>query len=380
MTGNNANSTRQGRSAATGRVPIIAGPYSRSHPVQADGSPISLGASGRLPQSRSAQAGGSPQSRSHPASAFAQKVPIVVGPTAVGKTAIALALAEKLGGEIVSADSRQIYRYMDIGTAKPTAAEQVRVRHHFIDICNPDENYSAGAYSHAARQRIRELFAAGIQPVVAGGSGFYLRALVDGLFAPQVSDPEVKQKWCRRIAEEGAEAVHAGLAQVDPASAARLHPNDTQRIVRALEVWELTGRPISRFQSGSEEPADFTPIFIGLTRPREALYQRIDSRVEQMFKEGLPEEVRRLQEMGYGLQHNALRTVGYQEILELPGASQPGADLTTVMALIQRHSRQYAKRQLTWFRGDARITWIDIAEMGEEGTAAEILRLLRPGS
>ena len=301
------------------------------------------------------------------------RVPILVGPTAAGKTAAALALAQTLNGEIVSADSRQIYRHMDIGTAKPSPAELQRVRHHFIDICDPDENYSAGSYGRSARRCIGELFQKGIQPVVAGGSGFYLRALVDGLFAPQASDPEIKQRWRLRIAAEGAGAVHAELARVDPESAARLHPNDTQRIVRALEVWEITGQPISAFQNGDEEPASFDPVFIGLIRPRELLYQRIDRRVEYMFREGLLEEIRRLIAMDYGLQHNALRTVGYQEILECPELLAPGADLSAAIMLIQQHSRQYAKRQLTWFRRDERIQWIDVEGRAEEEIVQEII-------
>ncbi len=301
------------------------------------------------------------------------RIPLLVGPTAVGKSAVALALAEKLGGEIVSADSRQIYRHMDIGTAKPSAAELGRICHHFIDICDPDEEYSAGTYGRAARRCIDELLARGVQPVVAGGSGFYIRALVDGLFAPKASDPAVKQKWRLRIAAEGAAAIHAELALVDPASAARLHPNDTQRVIRALEVQEITGQPISAFQSGDEEPAAFRPLFFGLTRPRESLYERIDLRIEQMFREGLLEEIRRLTAMGYGLHNNALLTVGYQEILECPELLEPGADLAAVTALIQQHSRQYAKRQMTWFRRDERVVWIDIEGMSEEESCRLIL-------
>ncbi len=301
------------------------------------------------------------------------RVPILVGPTAVGKSSLALALAEALGGEIVSADSRQIYRYMDIGTAKPTPVEQQRVRHHFIDLCDPDAEYSAGSYGRDARRCIEGLFARGVQPVVAGGSGFYLRALVDGLFAPQAADPAIKQKWRVRIAAEGAAAVHAELARVDPESAARLHPNDTQRIARALEVWEITGQPISAFHSGAEEPAGFRPLFFGLTRPREALYERIDHRVEQMFRDGLLEEIRRLTAMGYGLHNNALLTVGYQEILECPELLAPGADLAAAVMLIQQHSRQYAKRQMTWFRRDARIDWIDLEGRSEQASCEELL-------
>lgn len=298
----------------------------------------------------------------------AHRVPVIVGPTAVGKTAAAILLAEALGGAIVSADSRQIYRHMDIGTAKPTAAEQSRVRHHFIDICELDENYSAGAYGRAARACIDDLFTRNIQPVIAGGSGFYLRALIDGLFAPPASDPAVKQKWRERIDRDGAAAVHAELEKIDPESAVRLHFNDTQRIVRALEVWEIIGMPISHFQNGYVEPAEFIPVFIGLTRPRAALYERINRRVEQMFADGLLEEVRRLTEMGYGLQHNALRTVGYQEILQGEGVTQQ-----EIVGRIKTHSRQYAKRQLTWFRRDSRIYWIDVEALTEEQIVQEIL-------
>ena len=288
----------------------------------------------------------------------------------MGKTDAAIALAEALGGEIVSADSRQIYRHMDIGTAKPTPAEQSRVRHHFIDICAPDEPYSAGAYGRAARDCIDELFARGLQPVVAGGSGFYLRALVDGLFAPPASDPAVKQKWRDRIDRDGAAAVHAELKKVDPATAARLHVNDVQRVIRALEVWELTAMTLSQFQSGTEEPADFIPVFIGLTRPRPALYERINHRVERMFAAGLLEEVKRLVQMGYGLQHNALRTVGYQEILEAEGGAT-----ASIVEKIQIHSRQYAKRQLTWFARDARVSWIDVETLTEAQILQEMMKI-----
>ncbi len=353
LTGNNRLA---GRAGAGGLSPSGSGPQ---------------GAGAGEPGGHESAAGAPPSpSRSRPET---RCVPILVGPTAVGKSAVALALAEKLGGEIVSADSRQIYRYMDIGTAKPSAAELGRIRHHFIGICDPDQEYSAGSYGHAARQCIDELLARGSQAVVAGGSGFYIRALVDGLFAPRASDPAVKRKWRLRIAAEGAAAIHAELARVDPLSAARLHPNDTQRVIRALEVQEITGQPISAFQSGAEESAAFRPLFFGLTRPREFLYRRINLRVEQMFRDGLLDEVRRLTAMGYGLHNNALLTVGYQEILECPQLLRPGADLAAVTALIQQHSRQYAKRQMTWFRRDERVAWIDLEGRSEEEIAGEII-------
>ncbi len=294
---------------------------------------------------------------------------MLAGPTAVGKTEIALSLAQAWRGEIVSADSRQIYRGMDIGTAKPGRAELALVPHHFIDICEPDQDYSAGTYGREARACVARLQSLGTTPLVVGGSGFYIRALVDGLPAPHASDPRVKAFWRQQIAERGTEAVHARLAQVDPESAARLHPNDTQRIVRALEVHELSGQPLSAFKSGTEKPADFKAILIGLTRPRETLYERIDRRVDVMIEQGLVQEVERLRGMGYGLQHNALRTVGYQEVFSYFNGEIDEAEM---IALIKQHSRQYAKRQLTWFRRDPRVHWIDVEGKGLEEILAGI--------
>ena len=229
----------------------------------------------------------------------APRVYFLIGPTAVGKTELSLELASRFSADIVSADSRQVYRFMDIGTAKPTPEERSRVAHHFIDIRDPDQPYSAGEFGREARRCIADLLRRGRGVWVVGGSGFYLQALVSGLFAPQVSDPQIKEKWRQAIREQGREAVYAYLQRVDPETHDRLHINDTQRIVRALEVYELSGRPISHFRSGEEQPADFTPLYIGLDRPRSSLYQRIESRVDRMLEDGLLEEVRSLQERGW---------------------------------------------------------------------------------
>lgn len=280
----------------------------------------------------------------------------LVGPTAVGKTAWSLQLAAQTGGEIVSADSRQIYRYMDIGTAKPTHAERAAVPHHFIDICDPDGYYSAGDYGRAARACVASLLANGRTPIVVGGSGFYLRALVDGLFAPAVSDPAVKEKWRQAIRERGQEEVFRYLQSVDPQTAVRLHVNDTQRIVRALEVYDLTGEPISHYRHGQEQAADFYPLFIGMDRPRPLLYERIEMRVEAMLAEGLVDEVKSLQSRGWGPELNALRTVGYEEVFRFLDGELNQQQMTD---LIKQNSRNYAKRQLTWFRKDQRIVWLD---------------------
>ena len=284
-------------------------------------------------------------------------VALIVGPTAVGKTEIALRLAERLGAEIVSADSRQIYCHLNIGTAKPSPDELLRIPHHFIDVCDPDHYYSAGEYARAARRSIADLLHRGVTPLVVGGSGFYLRALVDGLFAPELSDPEIKAKWREAVRRRGVEAVHAELRRVDPKTAARLHPNDSQRIVRAMEVFELSGRPLSSFQRGREEPADFTPLFFGLRRERPALAERIDRRVEWMIEAGLADEVRDLAGRGWGPELNALRSVGYQEVFEFLAGR---CSWEETIRLIKLNTRRYAKRQMTWFRRDARIHWIDL--------------------
>ncbi|NIA29655.1 MAG: tRNA (adenosine(37)-N6)-dimethylallyltransferase MiaA [Actinobacteria bacterium] len=298
------------------------------------------------------------------------KVLLIVGPTAVGKTEISLRLARSLGGEIVSADSRQVYRYMDIGTAKPAKHELEQIPHHFIDVRNPDEYYSAGEYGCEARACIKNLLSENKVPIVVGGSGFYIRALVDGLFAPGISDPQVKEKWRLRIRKEGAENVFAYLQKIDPQSAARLHPNDTQRVVRALEVYEIAGKPLSAFQEGGETPADFSIIFIGLTRKREVLYERINSRVDKMIEKGLIDEVVSLRKRGWGPELNALRTVGYKEVFDYLDSA---VSMDEMIRLIRQNSRRYAKRQLTWFRRDSRIHWIDLDEHDEQKVLHNIL-------
>jgi len=301
------------------------------------------------------------------------RVLIIVGPTAVGKTEVALWLAESISTEIVSADSRQVYRYLDIGTAKPTLEERGRVPHHFIDIRDPDHYYSAGEYGREARQCIAELRQRGTAPIVVGGSGFYIRALVDGLFAPRISNPAVKGKWRMRIQNEGNEAVFSYLQQIDPRTAEHLHPNDTQRIVRALEVYELSGQVISQFRQGNEEPASFRPVFVGLRRNRKMLYERIERRVEQMLDSGLVDEVKALQKKGWGSELNALRTVGYQEMFAFLDGQYSYEEM---VQKIKTSSRQYAKRQMTWFGKDKRIHWLEMDDRAIGDVVEEIRSLL----
>ncbi|MCG3156264.1 MAG: tRNA dimethylallyltransferase [bacterium] len=293
---------------------------------------------------------------------------VIAGPTAVGKTEVALALARRLPAEIVSADSRQIYRGMDIGTAKPSAAQLRQAPHHFIDIRNPDEWYTAGEYGRAARGVVGEIMQRGRTPLVVGGSGFYLQALLEGFSAALPSDLRLRAQLQQRLQDEGAPALHRELAQIDPAAAARLHPNDGHRLVRALEVHRLSGLTLTELQQHASEPPAFRYRFFCLTLERHRLYERIDRRVLAMLEAGLLEECRQLLARGYSPQLNALQTVGYQEAFQFLNGEISHEEMVT---LIQRHSRQYAKRQLTWFRRRPHCEWLAVEESDLPAQAAE---------
>lgn len=285
------------------------------------------------------------------------RILFIVGPTGVGKTALSLELAKRIDSEIVSADSRQVYKYMDIGTAKPTPEELAAVSHHFIDIKNPDEYYSAGQFGTEARSCIKDIQHRGRQSIVVGGSGLYIRALVDGLFDPKIADEEVKLELKKEACEKGIAALYDRLKTVDPKSADRLNSTDSQRIIRALEVFEITGEPFSQFLKIETQAADFEPCFVGLTLERRELYERIENRVDSMFKNDFLDEVRELEKMGYGPELNALQSVGYKEaFLYLDNR----LDFPQMVALIKQKSRNYAKRQFTWFKKDERIHWVDL--------------------
>lgn len=283
---------------------------------------------------------------------------IIVGPTAVGKTKLSLLLAEKLKhAEIISADSRQIYKLMNIGTAKPAPEALASVPHHFIDIKYPDEYYSAGKFGREAQLKIEHLFQDHKTPIIVGGSGLYIRALVDGFFERQIFDQNVKIKLKTEMKDRGVNHLYKRLQQVDPVSAARIHPNDGHRIVRALEVYELTDAPLSAFQSKDSRQANFEPVFIGLTRDRKKLYAVIEERVHRMIEKGLVDEVRSLKELGYHSGLNSMQTVGYREVFMYLDQK---INFNDMVRLIEQHSRNYAKRQLTWFRKDERVRWFDM--------------------
>ena len=263
-----------------------------------------------------------------------------------------------MNAEIVSADSRQVFRLMDIGTAKPTPTEMAKAPHHLIDIKNPDELFNAGMYSILGRQVIDEILNREHCPIIVGGSGLYIRALVDGVFAGPYRDLKIRKRLNLQAEEKGLDTLYKQLQYVDPEAAHTIHVNDRKRIVRALEVYTLSGHPISRIQKENTHPADFRTEYWGLRWPREHLYHRISERVDKMIHAGLIEEVLHLREMGYGPDLNSLDSVGYKEVFShLDGQ----INKVELMDLIKRNTRRYAKKQLTWFRRNSNINWINLA-------------------
>jgi tRNA dimethylallyltransferase len=281
----------------------------------------------------------------------------LVGPTAVGKSEIALELAGRLNAEIITADSMQVYRGMDIGTAKPTVGEQAQVRHHLLDVAEVEETYDVARYRREVLQVVPDILGRGKKPLVVGGSGMYVRALRLGLFDGCKRDPEIRKKWLSIGENKGMSYLHHILERVDAASASRIAPADTRRVVRALEHFEITGKPISSMQTqwGAAASCD---IIIGLDRPRETLHQRCNQRVLEMLKKGFLDEVSglldRLEKSG-----TAGQAVGYREAVDhLRGRSTR----EEMVDLIQTHTRQLAKRQLTWFRREHNLKWINIED------------------
>ena len=283
---------------------------------------------------------------------------VVVGPTAVGKTALAVRLAEAVGGEIVSADSRQVYRGMDVGTAKATPQEQARAPHHLLDVVNPDEALSLARFQEMAYAAIDDIIARGKVPLLVGGTGQYVMAVVEGWLIPRVPPDEVLRERLYRQAEEaGAEALHARLEGLDPVAAAQIDARNVRRVVRALEVCLLTGRPISEQQGKSPPP--YRLLIVGLTLPRPQLYERIDRRVAGMIESGLEDEVRGLVERGYHFGLPAMSGVGYGQFAARMGVAGE-ASLDDTVREIQRATRRFVRQQSNWFRkDDPRIHWFE---------------------
>lgn len=281
---------------------------------------------------------------------------IIAGSTAVGKTALAMHLARNFGMEVVNADSMLVYRYMDIGTAKPSRQERLLVPHHLIDIVDPDEHFDAGIFRDKADRVIHCLWNRNVIPLVVGGTGLYIRGLIRGLCGGIPRNPEIQKRLRDECKMLGIDILYERLVWFDPETAKKLHPHDKQRIIRAIEVYESTGRPLSYFQKKhcfSESPYRAVKIF--LCRGREDLYRRIDMRVVQMVEEGLVDEVKKLLDMGYGPNLKAMQSLGYRQMIEYLQGTKSFDD---AIKDIQKETRRYAKRQFTWFRKEPGFLWI----------------------
>ncbi|MDR1616042.1 MAG: tRNA (adenosine(37)-N6)-dimethylallyltransferase MiaA [Syntrophomonadaceae bacterium] len=284
------------------------------------------------------------------------KLLAVVGPTATGKSYLAVDIAEKLNGEIISCDSMQIYKGLDIGSGKLTPEERKNVLHHMLDIADIGENYSVAQFAEAARQLIEEINSRGKIPVLAGGTGLYYQAVVDNYeFFSLEKKKDVRHKWEKIISDKGLDDVYAELLKTDPDYASKISAKDKKRIVRALEVYELTGKPFSKQRKKTDMNYDL--LAIGLNAERRELYERINRRVDRMLEQGLLDEVLALMERGYDLENNAMHALGYKQALYY---CKGLAGYEETVAAVKKETRNYAKRQLTWFKKDKRIQWINV--------------------
>lgn len=280
---------------------------------------------------------------------------VICGPTGVGKTNAAIRLAQVFGGEIIGADSMQIYRKMDIGTAKPTPAERAAVPHHLIDIVDPDTPFDAKQYAALAYDAVCRLDKHRITPLVVGGTGLYIKSLIHGLFDSRPPDPDLRRRLRNTAREEGPGRLYERLRRCDPETARRLHPNDTYRVLRALEVYHSTGSPLSQYQQRHRFAARRIRVLkIGLRLERQALYDRIDRRVDAMMEQGLKAEVTSLLSAGYSADLKPMQAIGYRH---MAAVIQGRLDAAEALRTFKRDTRRYAKRQLTWFGADDDIFW-----------------------
>jgi tRNA dimethylallyltransferase len=289
---------------------------------------------------------------------------VVAGPTAVGKSSFAVAVAEEIGGELVNADSVQLYRELDIGTAKPTPEQRERVPHHLFDVLDPDEESNVADYVEMASDAIAEIRERGRLPIVVGGTGMYIRVLVHGIFDAPEPDETIRQRYKAIAAEKGSPHLHEKLEQIDPELADKVHPNDAVRIIRGLEVFEQTGKPLSVHQREHRfQKPNFDALKVGLLRPRQELYDRINRRAEQMIDEGLVDEYRGLIERGYDRELKPLQSLGYRQMGEHVFDDVP---LQEAVASMKKHTRRYAKQQISWFRSEPGLQWA-LAPVCEDG-------------
>ena len=288
------------------------------------------------------------------------KIITICGPTGIGKTGFAIALAQELNGEIIGADSMQIYKYMDVGTAKPDEKERQLAVHHLVDFLDPADNFDAKSFIVLADQAISDIAKRGRVPVVAGGTGLYIRALLHGLFRGEPVCPETLEKLNQTLEEKGAPALHEQLTKCDPKAAEKIHPNDGFRIVRALEVFLTTGVPISQCQQTHDFKSDrYQSLTFGLHMDRQLLYDRINKRVDIMMGQGLLDEVKNLVNQGYSLELKSMQSIGYRHMgMYIKGE----VSLEEAVRLLKRDTRRYAKRQFTWFNKEKNLIWINAEE------------------
>ncbi len=285
------------------------------------------------------------------------KIIIICGPTGIGKTSVAIKIAKKFTGGIISADSMQIYKYMDIGTAKPTKKERREAPHHLIDIIEPDRDFDAAKFVDMAKKKIKDLHKKGILPIIAGGTGLYIKALTKGIFKSEPVRAEIKERLKKEAENRGLSYLYEKLKQKDPESAVKIHPNDSFRIIRALEVFESTGKTISEYHKEHNfKESPFNALKIGLHMDKKKLYERIEKRVDLMIDSGLLDEVKNLLKAGWSPDLKSMNSIGYRHM-----ALYISGDITWNEAVrtMKRDTRRYAKRQFTWFKADKEIIWYE---------------------
>ncbi len=290
------------------------------------------------------------------------KILVIVGPTASGKTSLALQIAKDIPSEIISTDSRQVYKFLDIGTAKPTKLELAEVPHHCIDIREPDEKFNAGDFQTVGRKAIADILQRKKLPIVCGGTGLYVQAVIDGFFEQPEFTGEVRVTLEERVAAEGKELLYKELQKLDPVSAQTMDATKYRRVIRALEVFYETGVPISQFHAGHKKDQLYNATWIGLNWERSILYKRINDRVDKMISDGFLNEVKRLRSMGYDDRFQALQTVGYKEAFQ---HIRGEISYERMVELMKQNTRRFAKRQMTWFRKEQRIRWYNITSEDE---------------
>ena len=302
---------------------------------------------------------------------------VILGPTAVGKSRVGIEIAKRLDTDILTADSRQVYRGMNVGTDKPPPADRQGIAHHLIDLVEPDEPFNAGLFRSHAAERIEASYHRSRLPLVVGGTGLYLRILLQGLCEAPPSDPSLRAQLCAEAREQGQERLYARLAAIDPVGAAKLHAHDTSKIIRALEVHTLSGVPLSSFQAGhgfADRP--YSALVIGLNREREDLYRRIEERIDRQLANGLVDETRHLLDQGYRRDAPSMTGLGYRHVSAfLAGELERGE----MIRLFKRDTRRFAKRQLTWFRREPGTNWLMIGQSESlEQTVGRAMQLIDP--